>query len=239
MKPTKTFWKHRFELFDTDFDADGNLRHNRLMQLLQNCASFHVNSLGAGWHYMDEKGMLWVLSKLKFSLVRPICGDNSGVTVYTWCAKPTKFFSNRMFELYDDNDNLLCSAYSSWLVIDRNSRKIVPGEGLVGLSDEDYATETVALSTDFARVRLDDGYKLAATETVRYSMLDVNKHVNNTNYITFAEDACGFHGATSVEIVYHKEIVGGDILLYVKQEADVYYVVGEVDGTMCFTVKLA
>ena len=109
----------------------------------------------------------------------------------------------------------------------------------MGLSDEDYATETVALSTDFARVRLDDGYKLAATETVRYSMLDVNKHVNNTNYITFAEDACGFHGATSVEIVYHKEIVGGDILLYVKQEADVYYVVGEVDGTMCFTVKLA
>ena len=131
---------------------------------------------------MDEKGMLWVLSKLKFSLARPICDDNSGVTVYTWCAKPTKFFSNRMFELYDDNDNLLCSAYSSWLVIDRNSRKIV---------------------------------------------------------ITFAEDACGFHGATSVEIVYHKEIVGGDILLYVKQEADVYYVVGEVDGTMCFTVKLA
>ncbi len=239
MKPTKTFWKHRFELFDTDFDANGNLRHNRLMQLLQNCASIHVNKLGAGWHYMDEKGMLWVLSKLKFVLSSPIRDDKDGVTVYTWCAKPTKYFSNRMFELYDDNDNLLCSAYSSWLVIDRNSRKIVAGEGIDGLNEEDYAEETADVTADFERVRRDEGFTLAATETVRFSMLDVNRHVNNTNYITLAEDACDFRFAKYAEIVYHKEIVGGDILLYVKREESICYVVGEVDGTMCFTVKLA
>ena len=39
MLPQKTFLKRRYELFESDFDVNNNIRLNRFMQLLQNAAT--------------------------------------------------------------------------------------------------------------------------------------------------------------------------------------------------------
>ena len=68
------------------------------------------------------------------------------------------------------------------------------------------------------------------------SLLDVNKHVNNTNYVTLASDATSGQMPGVLEIVYHKEIVGGNIEVSVRRGDKCEDVVGVVDGVLCFTV---
>lgn len=237
MKPTKTFYVHDFELLETDFDVDGNLRSARLMQFLQNAAGQHVKDFGLGWDDLNDKQLLWVLSKMKYRRVKSITKAVKTLRVYTWPKAPNKFFYDRLFEVYDANtDKLLVEAYSQWLVVDKASRKAVTANTVDGFADADFADETIALAPDFARVRKTDDFVEVDSVVVRRSMLDINKHVNNTNYITFVEDALDEGSHNYVEIVYHKEVLCGQTVdMYVKRGADVQ-VVGMVGDVMCFTV---
>ena len=240
MKPSKTFFVHDFELFETDFDVDGNLRSNRLMQFLQNCAGQHVKSFGLGWDDLDNMQLFWVLSKMKYRRLVPITKAVHCLRIYTWPKSPNKFFYDRLFEVYDaETERLLAEAYSQWMVVDKATRKAVMANSVQGLLDADFADETIELSADFERVRKNDNYALVGSVAVQRSTLDVNKHVNNTNYVTFVEDALDRGADNDVEIVYHKEVLCGQRLdLYVCDLPDGTNVVGMVGDVMCFTIVL-
>lgn len=238
MKPTKTFGKYCFELFDVDFDVDGQLRSSRLMQLLQNAAGRHVDGFGLSWHELDKKQLFWVLSKIKYCRHCDITSAVKRVELYTWPQKPNKYFYERLFELYDaDSGKLLVSALSQWMLVDKVSRKAVPANTVDGLVEADFAEQRVDLATDFVRVRIGDNFCVVDTFDVKRSHLDFNKHVNNTNYVTFVEDAVGGGVGNYVEIVYHKEItIGQEVQISCLQQDGVLQAVGTVDGTTCFTL---
>lgn len=241
MKPSKTFYVHDFELFETDFDVDGNLRSNRLMQFLQNCAGQHVKNFGLGWDDLDNMQLFWVLSKMKYSRLVPITKTVHMLRIYTWPKAPNKFFYDRLFEVYDaETDLLLAEAYSQWMVVDKSTRKAVTANSVQGLLDADFAEETNGLNADFERIRKTDNFALAGSICVQRSALDVNKHVNNTNYVTFVEDMLNRGADDNVEIVYHKEVLcGQQIDLYVDGSADEIKTIGMVGDTVCFTVAFA
>lgn len=239
MLPTKTFLKRRFELFESDFDVDGNIKLNRFMQLMQNAATEHADKLGFGWDNLNSLGVLWVLSKVKIVFCSAITKDVAFVDVVTWPKSPDKFFANRLFEVYDDGGNHVASVLSVWAVIDKNARKFVSADKLADIYKADFDDAEIDVSPAFCRVRGGDDFVLAYSTAVRRSMLDINKHVNNTNYITFAYDATDGRYPAEVEIVYHKEVVGGAVDVYVKHDsaANADDIVGYSDGALCFTVR--
>lgn len=76
-------------------------------------------------------------------------------------------------------------------------------------------------------------------KTVRRSDLDLNGHVNNTNYATYASDVLSpEEEILSMEIVFHKELKLGDTLtVYAKRQDNFVTVVGRREDT-CFSAVI-
>ena len=238
MLPAKTFLTTDCLLYESNFDVSGVLKLHRVMEFLQDAAGAHAANLGFGWDNLDATGCLWVLSKLKIRFDTPIGKDVKRFTLYTWPLKPTRFFAERCFVAVNEAGEQLFCATSVWLVIDRDTRRIVSPDRLEALCNCDYDDAHCDVLPQFERVRRDEKYEFCYDRTIRRSDLDVNGHANNTNYVNYALDALSTDEIVSeMEIVYQKELVLGDVVhIYGKRDGDYAYVVGE-RGETCFTVK--
>lgn len=237
--PKTTFLKKQCQLFASDFECNDQLKPHRAMQLMQDAATAHAAEMGLGWYNMDKHGLLWILSKVHIEFDRPLTRGEAGFDLYTWPLAPNRFYSERCFAAVQ-NGKQVFSATSLWMIIDRDSRKIVPAEKMNEFFHGEYdATATEGLG-NFARVRYDETFAHAYSKTVRRSDLDFNGHVNNTNYISYALDVLNpTEQIKSVQIVYNKELVFGDVVeVYFKREGGLVIVVGLRQGETCFTTVL-
>ncbi len=238
MLPSKTFYKAEHVLYDSNFDASGRVNPHKIAEFLQDAAGEHANLLGFGWDILDKTGCLWVLSKLRLRFFRPVTREVKSFTLYTWPLKPARFFAERCFSAVSGEQQLF-AADSVWLVIDRDSRKIVSSERLAAIYDCDFDDAHCDVENKFERIRRDGDYAFAYSLEVRRSDLDVNGHVNNANYINYAANVLRpEERIEEMEIVYQKELRLGDKAdIYVKRQGNRVYVAGEREET-CFTALL-
>lgn len=238
MLPTKTYYTMSCTLYESNFDTSGTLNPHRVMEFLQDAASEHAKLLGFGWDNLDSADCLWVLSKMRIRFQRTLTKKLKRFTLYTWPLSPTRFFAERCFVAVDDEGETVFQATSVWLVIDRFTRHIVSSDRLKQIYDCDFDDAHCDVLPEFARIRRDESFAFVYDKTIRRSDLDVNGHVNNTNYVNYALDVLSPNQSVSeLEIVYQKELMLGDTAhIYCKRDGDAVCVVGEREDT-CFTVK--
>lgn len=239
MLPQKTFLKKTCKLYESDFDVTSDLKIHRIMELMQDAATTHGDELGIGWNDMDKDGLFWIISKVKIVFHKPINRDTREFNLYTWPVTPNKLYLERRFEGTDNRGEPLFSSSTLWMIVERDSRRIASRDVVAKYYNFDFDDAECDCDNIFDRIRKDDSYKLCYERRIRRTDLDINKHVNNTNYVNFALDALDeTERIAEAEIVYHKELKIGDVVqVYVKREGNTVYVVGERDQT-CFTVKL-
>lgn len=237
--PDKTFLSQNCRLFESDFDASRQVKLLRVMQLMQDVATTHATVLGLGWNEMDAAGMLWILSKVKVVFDEPVTRQTPLFTLYTWPRSPERVFSERCF-VATDGEKQLFSATTMWTLISRDQRKILPANTMNNFFHGEYCQTRSDATADYARVRLDDTFDFCYEKTVFRSELDLNGHVNNTNYITYAVDVLPPRQEIwEMQLVYHKELKLGDKLqVYCKKQGAETLVVGQRNGESCFTALL-
>ena len=236
--PDKTYLTLECKLNESDFECTRQAKPLRIMQLLQDAATEHGEEIGVGWNALDRNGMLWVLSKIKITFDVPVTKENGRFTLYTWPLAPNRFFAERCFAAVGDRQ--LFSATSMWSMISKTERKILPATIMNNMFRGEYSSIHCDTSADFARVRLDDSFRLAYDTTVFRSDLDQNGHVNNTNYVNYALNVLDTQEKIKgIEIVYHKELkLGEKLQVYYNHEIDCVSVVGMRQDEICFTALL-
>ena len=237
--PKVTFLKKQCQLFESDFECNTQLKPYRAMQLMQDAATAHAAEINLGWDEMDNRGILWILSKVDIRFLRPVTRYNPHFCLYTWPLAPNRFYSERCFVAEQDGQQVFC-ATTMWMLIERDTRKIVPADKMNEFAGVPYDTAKPEGVGNFLRVRFDETFVHAYTKTVRRSDLDINGHVNNTNYVTYALDVLAPHEkVTALQIVYHKELVFHDVVeVYVKREGNTATVLGMRKDELCFSVVL-
>lgn len=240
MIPQKTFLVKDCALYESDFDVTSNVKPHRVMELMQDAATTHADVLGIGWDYMDSNGLFWILSKVKIVFHKIIDRSVRNFKLYTWPVAANRLYMERRFEAVDEQGDTLFSSSTLWMIIERDTRKICPREVTKQYYDFDFDEATCGCDANFDRVRLDETYSIAYQRQVRRTDLDLNRHVNNTNYINYALDVLNeTDKIAAVEIVYNKELKCGDVVnVYGKRDNNVVCVVGNRDEQTCFTVKL-
>lgn len=235
--PDKTFHVASCTLGESDFEFNGDAKLLRIMQLMQDVATDHAEKLGIGWHVLDDNGKFWVLSKIKTEFFRPVTRSTPSFTLYTWPLEPNRYCSERCFTA-KDQDGLLFSSYSLWSMVDRNTHKMVSATVMNEFYHGEYSSVRSDVDGTFERVRIDSNFELCYEKTVRRSDLDKNGHVNNTNYVVFAEDVLrAEERVKAMEITYHRELKLGDVVkIYAKRRENSVAVIGIRDNEMCFTV---
>lgn len=239
MLPQKTFYCKDCTLYESDFDVTANVKLHRVMELMQDAATTHADNLGVGWNDMDARGLFWVLSKVKITFCKPVDRKIRNFKLYTWPIAANRLYLERRFEAVDGQGEVLFGSSTLWMIVDKDSRAIVSREVIAEYYDFDFDAAECVCGNGFDRIRRDDSYTFEYERQIRRTDLDINRHVNNTNYVNYALDVLGENErVTEAEIVYHKELTLGDaVKVYSKREQNVVYVAGERDQ-ICFTVKL-
>lgn len=211
-------WIRRF--FMSDFTYTTSLRfHNigqnhrlnlpGLIDLLQEAAGRHADSIGFGLNNIDKTDLTWLVLYWKIKILSTPKW-NSKIIIKTWAREIERVHSFRDFEIYDEDGNKIAIATSKWVLIRVSTHSIarVPKE----IHDTYGVVEKSAFSNPIeATLKEPENTILTFEYSIARRDIDYNGHVNNLFYIDFALEALPenvyVNNFTQVEVLYKKEIL--------------------------------
>ncbi|PXV60044.1 acyl-ACP thioesterase [Dysgonomonas alginatilytica] len=143
-------------------------------------ATRHAEERNFGYSFMSSQQRAWVLMRMSIELSEYPNNDTS-IKLHTWVSDINKLFSERCFAFEDQDGNYIGYARSMWASIDLETRhptNILDLERMTELKSDKVCPIPGAVKIPF----LKDG-ESAASFTVKYSDIDINKHLNSMKYI--------------------------------------------------------
>ena len=207
--------EYRIHVYETGPDERVNLCS--LFDYMQDIAAEHAIKLGYSRDDLLKKNQFWVLSRM-YAVIsdRPFRGDT--VIVKTWPAGKESIFALRYYEIRFPDGRIIATASSSWLIIDRATKKIHrPDEILTRYNSGNLRSDATVRTA----VKLAETYengRQSAPFRVKISDLDVNLHTNNVNYLKWVNDSYDLdfvmnHVPSSAEINYLAESKFGEEIM--------------------------
>lgn len=176
-----------FKVRSYDCDSTTHLRLSGLLEYFQETALHAAEIQGIGYRTMLSGGYALLLSRMKVRIAQmPLWGES--VKVQTWLKgyAPEKV-AWQDFVVRDSQGNAMAEATSSWLLIDLKTGKSVPHFENPYRFEEHNGLH--ALEEQLAVLEPHGMPQHALTKHVRYSDLDLNRHVNNCRYADWVLDA--------------------------------------------------
>jgi acyl-ACP thioesterase len=212
----RTHWteKHTVPYYQVDFK--NNLRIDSIFNYLQEAASNNANSLGWGFKDLEKNNLSWVLSRAKLKIYRYISAGEE-ITVETWPKGMEGISAIRDFKIYDDKNNVLALATSSWLLVNYVTMRPVKNADFIESIKNSNIDNYHAITEPPGKILTPKKKEPIYERNIRYTDIDVNNHVNNVNCIRFVLDCFemndGVHNnITSFQINFLSELKYGDIV---------------------------
>lgn len=185
-KTMKDYREDRYLVRSYEVDIRKRLRISGMLDYFQESAWLHAESLDVGARRLDEEGFFWALSRLKVVVERyPVW--NEEIVVRTWPKGIDKLLALRDFLVLDGSSRVCVRASSAWIIIHKERRRPVRIEPF--FSQVPPSEEREALSGTAEKIGpLFEG-KPAGRFTAGYSILDMNRHVNNARYADWVTDS--------------------------------------------------
>ena len=216
----KITYNDQYYVKSSEVDAYQELRPSSLLKILQDLATEGSKILGAGPDKTLDKGYLWVFSKLDINIER-MPKYQETINLSTFPNEMMHFIYPRTYLLKDKDDDLLVKATSIWCLIDAKTRKILrPSETGIGVHSPIKAEPIARISKK--EVELKD------SRVVRYTDIDLNKHLNNTKYLDFICDLYdsnffAINHMRRITIAFHQEVKEGEKIDIYASSDNSYY----------------
>ncbi len=159
--------------------TDGNIKIFLLMQHLQEIATIHAEELGFGPSRLNETGLYWVLSNIRIKFDR-FSKWPEVITIKTWPSGYTRLIATREFIGKDQNNSVLIRAGSQWMILGKKSSR---PKDLLRLDLGMPQTEPKVIKEELKRLEPKNDYYQVEKIQVSHSSIDMNGHVNNTEYM--------------------------------------------------------
>ena len=205
-------YQQQFHITDTAADCFGRLKLSMLLSYVQEVASIHATTLGAGFDALMAKNLFWAILRTRVQITRlPHSGET--IRLETWPMPTSRVAYPRSVVAYDENGEEIFRAISLWCLMDKNSRSMVlPGKSGVMVEGTLRGNE-LALPGSIAVRTLEN----TVSRQVLFSDLDVNGHMNNTRYMEWCSDLLpgAFHRGhepREFTVCYHAEALEAEHL---------------------------
>lgn len=206
-------YENNYKIRYSELDCNLVLKPSSLLQLMQDIASENAENLGFGYSYIIQKNLAWFLLKCHIEF------NNFPKEVYKINIKTeprgwNKLFAYRDFEI-NDGQNILGKATTTWGLIDLETKSMSNvGENL---SNNPNFTQFEKRDDDlkYNKITPIQNIDFEKTFEIRFDDLDVNQHVNNSNYIIWAFEALEYDFRRTkklkvLDMVFKKEIKYGN-----------------------------
>lgn len=155
-----------------------------LINYLQDCSTFHTESIGHGVEWGKDHGFAWFVAAWQIQIDRlPTFTERIRVSTWSYAQRPT--LANRTFVVESADGEALVKADSLWFPFDIHKHRPmrIPDTERVVLED----TSPVDLPPTKRKLKLEGEGQAQAPITVLEHHLDINGHVNNAQYIAMAD----------------------------------------------------
>lgn len=208
------------EPFHVDFTE--KLTMSVLGNHLLNCAGFHAAERGFGIATLNESRYTWVLSRLAVEM-DDMPRAYSKFSIHTWVEKVYRLFTDRNYEITDEEGNPIGYARSVWAMISMDTRKPADLLALHGGGITSYVCDKDCPIEKAGRVKVAQQEPVARYQT-KYSDIDINGHVNSIKYIEhildlFTLDMFREKRVHRFEVAYVAESYYGDTLSFYLEQA--------------------
>ena len=155
-----------------------------LFNIFQDAAHTQAGLLGWGYRQLAGMNRLWALLRVRVIIERMPEWDTQ-VVMETWPKGMKNLFASRDFMLMDPEGNLLVRGTSLWAVLDADTRRPVKPDLGENVPDGDWRNAIEAVPSKIAWPG-----ELTRVRSIRvgYNHLDMNRHVNNTRYLEWAQN---------------------------------------------------
>ena len=218
-------FEENFKIRYSEMDFDTVLKPAALLQFFQDLASENAESLDFGYSFNLEKNLAWFLLKYRIEFEDYPKGLYN-INIKTTPRGYNKIFAFRDFEIKHEN-KLLGRASSTWALVDINTKSMVNVEA--ALDGNPYMKQLEKMKSDliYDKIKPLDRIDIEKTFDIRFDDLDVNRHVNNVNYVVWAFEPLAFDfrkakKLKTLDIAYKKEVkYGAKILSQIELDGNI------------------
>lgn len=194
------------------------LKPAALLNLLQDMGARNIDGTPFGRQELLEQGLAWFLVRYRIEF-DDYPSNLSEIKLRTENRGTLRQTAYREFQAYTIDGKRLLNSITSWLMVDLNDKSLVNIEQKF---PEIRRFEKRENDVVLRKLKAPESFDIEKLYHVRYDDLDMNGHVNNTVYMTWAMEALPVEFKTSNKIaaidIYYKHEVkyGEDILSCVK-----------------------
>lgn len=213
--------KNIYTVSMSEFDRTGALKPAVLLNFMQDLAAKSIEHIDEKFscESLLKNGLGWFLIRYRIEFEEyPV--NVPDVLVKTECRGAQKMTTYRDFECFDEKSGKrLLRGVTSWFIVDLKSKSVIN----VAKEYPDFLTfEKREDDLELRKIRPAETFDSEKVFHVRYDDLDMNGHVNNTVYLTWAMEALDYEFRSSCKLktmdIYFKHEVkyGDDIISLVK-----------------------
>lgn len=219
--------------FECDFKA--KLRIHSLFNLLQDMADTHADEIGVGYDFCKKSGLGWVGGAYHLKMNQwPKWRDQ--ITIETWPSGTTAACGIRDFQAKNQSGEVILNATSQWVLVDMARMRPVP----VAKHLPNYRlVEERALVSAFAKIGTPEGVPTTTYFPVHIDDIDLNEHVNNALYPTWALDGLddsflANHRPEEIQISFKRPAKRGDKIAVdtYQNSRETVHIIRNEDGTV-------
>lgn len=227
---SKLYYEKKIQLTKEMFNNQKQLTQQAILNLFQMVAGEHATQLNIDYIQLNKRNLMWVVVRNRHHIIKqPKINDI--VIVSTWPHKVNRIEYDREYSIKSLNSENLIVGDSKWCIVDKSTRRIACIKDILVEGDFfeqknfDVPLKTIQ-SKDFSKQQVVFQFQ------VNSSQIDVNNHLNNTEYAFMIEQCLQKNNMQiqDFEINYIKETKLNEILEFkIIEENQVYYVEGYVN----------
>jgi len=212
----KALYEETVKIRYSEMDCDLVLKPGAMLQFLQDLASDNAEQLGFGYSYIIKHNLAWFLLKYRLEFEDYPEGIYD-ITIRTEPRGYNKIFAYRDFYILH-GDKQIGRAASTWALVDLDTKSMASAAGVLADNKSMLQYQKRENDLNYGKIILPEKYDAEKLFEVRFDDLDVNKHVNNANYIVWAIEPLDFvfrrsHKLKTVDMMFKKEITYGNKVL--------------------------
>ena len=212
---SKNYFEKTYEIRAYECDYRGRISPLAMFDFMQDLASQHADKLGFSVKALMQQNMTWVLSRIHLKFTGIVYWEDR-LTGQTWPSGTQGKYALRDFKLINEKEQIIAVGTSSWMVIDLEKRIPLKFDSVLDASE--LINLERSLQDDFQPLPVPDSFDYEKEFHVRYSDLDVNKHVNHVAYIDWGLEAVPEavllkSYPVEIEVGYRREVFYDDLVI--------------------------
>jgi medium-chain acyl-[acyl-carrier-protein] hydrolase len=177
---------YRVHVYETG--PDGKLNLYSLFNYMQDIASDHAIKLGFGRDDLLRDNHFWVLSRI-YAVITEWPRWEDSIILKTWPNGTDKLFALRNYEVKFPDGRHIASGTSSWLILDRTTKKVQRPDSLLAKFNPDLQPDNSPLRYANKIDPAAENGIVTPVFRIKVSDLDVNLHTNNVRYLKWVSDS--------------------------------------------------